>query len=351
MTMSAEKANEIESYMKERPHVVILGAGATVAAIPNGDRNGRKSSVMDGFIDKLGMGQLIQSVRLKTTSRNLEDVYSELHERPDCESVRDMLDDRIRGYFMDLELPDEPNIYDLMLLALRKKDLIATFNWDPLLLQAYQRAVKITKDLPELAFLHGNVLVGSCSEHKVSGIVYADCPKCGEPFVPGRLLYPIRHKNYSADPLINDSWNTIRSRLKRAYLVTIFGYSAPRTDAEAVALMKEAWGTVDSRTLEDFEFIDIRPEDELIESWSDFVHSHHYSVHANFFDSSLGRHPRRTTVELFDRTMNCVFTKATRAFDDGMGWERVGSLVAELTAEEARVGKGEFLSTDPASCD
>jgi hypothetical protein len=48
--MSSEKANQYEHLMKNRPHVVILGAGATMAAIPNGDKNGRKSSIMNGFI-------------------------------------------------------------------------------------------------------------------------------------------------------------------------------------------------------------------------------------------------------------------------------------------------------------
>ena len=33
-----------------RAHTVILGAGATMAAIPNGDRYGKKSSVMNGMI-------------------------------------------------------------------------------------------------------------------------------------------------------------------------------------------------------------------------------------------------------------------------------------------------------------
>ena len=36
-----------------RAHTVILGAGATMAAIPNGDKNGKKSSVMNGMISKL----------------------------------------------------------------------------------------------------------------------------------------------------------------------------------------------------------------------------------------------------------------------------------------------------------
>lgn len=346
--MTPEKAHEFQRIMKERPHVVILGAGATIAAIPNGDKNGRKSSVMDGFLEKLGMDQVILDAKLKTKSRNLEDIYTELHERDDCNEIRLILDSNIRKYFSVLEIPDEPNIYDLLLLALRKKDLVATFNWDPLLLQAYQRASRITKDLPDLAFPHGNVLVGYCPNHKYGGIINAQCPECGSYFQPGPLLYPIREKNYAADPYIKDNWNAIRNKLKRAYLVTIFGYSAPKTDSEAIALMKEAWGSIDSRNFEDFEFIDIRPEDELIASWSEFVHSHHYQVHTNFFASSLGQHPRRTTVELFDRTMECKFTKADRKFEPTMDWPTVRQLIEGLVKEEEAVRADGFLSVESA---
>lgn len=346
--MSSEKANQYEHLMKNRPHVVILGAGATMAAIPNGDKNGRKSSAMNGFIKSLGMTEILKEVSLQTSSNNLEDIYSELHDRPECDAIREDLDRRIREYFSELEIPDEPNIYDLLLLALRKKDLVATFNWDPLLLQAYQRASQITKDLPDLAFLHGNVLVGYCRKHKCGGILGACCRECGEPFDPAPLLYPVTHKNYAADPYIQDNWKAIQNKLKRAYLVTVFGYSAPKTDVEAIALLKEAWGTVNERNLEDFEFIDICDEDTLISSWQEFIHSHHYQVHKNFFSSSLAQHPRRTTVELFDRTMNCMFTKAVRKFTPGMRWENINSLVTELVIEENKLSAEGFLVTHKA---
>lgn len=338
-----EEIQEYQRLMKGRPHVVILGAGATIATIPSGDKNGRKSSGMDGFLEQLGMMKIINGVKLSTTSTNLEDIYTELYEREECGPIRELLDQTIREYFLEFEIPDHPTIYDLILLSLRRKDLVATFNWDPLLLQAYQRAVKITKDLPKLVFLHGNVLVGYCRDHNTGGIIYARCPDCGNNFEPGKLLYPIRHKDYAADPNTEDHWKTIRSELKRAYLVTIFGYSAPKTDSEAIALMKEAWGEVYSRELEDFEFIDIRPENQLLSSWSKFIHSHHYQIHTSFFDSSLAKFPRRSTVELFDRTMECKFTKPTKTFTQSMSWGEVESLVQALLDEEQKIKPNEFL--------
>ncbi|MDD1150260.1 hypothetical protein M5G25_18395 [Pseudomonas sp. TNT2022 ID357] len=343
--MAPKDSNEFERGMKARPHVVILGAGATMAAIPNGDKNGRRSSVMSGFLESLDMAEILKEVNLKTTSNNLEDIYSELHSRPECDDVRVELDRRIREYFSVLELPDEPNIYDLLLLSLRKKDLIATFNWDPLLLQAYQRVSKITQSLPDLAFLHGNVLVGYCRQHKCGGYIKARCRECGGVFEDAPLLYPVAQKNYSADPYIQDNWKAIRNKLKKAYLVTVFGYSAPKTDVEAIAILKDAWGYVKNRDLEDFEFIDICDEDVLVSSWDGFVHTHHYQAHKDFFSSSLAKHPRRTTVELFDRTMNCDFTDAFRKFTPGMGWDDIESLVDELVEEENKVPAGGFLVT------
>ncbi len=40
--------------------------------------------------------------------------------------------------------------------------------------------------------------------------------------------------------------------------------------------------------------IDIKPEDELFETWRPFVHTHHYQVHNDFYESWIPNHPRRT---------------------------------------------------------
>lgn len=73
--MSEINFQEYEYYMKNRLHVVILGAGASCAAIPKGDKYGRKISAMSGFIDKLGLNEIISKVSIHTSSDNLEDIY------------------------------------------------------------------------------------------------------------------------------------------------------------------------------------------------------------------------------------------------------------------------------------
>lgn len=328
---------DIEKLCKNRPHVVLLGAGASMAAIPNGDKNGLKTSVMAGFLEKLGMQDEIAGLNLKTNSDNLEDIYSEIAEEDKYKQVREKLDERIRNYFSSFEIPDEPTVYDYLLISLRKKDLVATFNWDPLLLQAYQRVHNITSDLPKLAFLHGNVMVGYCLEHKCGGNINGNvCIECHKPFSPSRLLYPIKKKNYTADSYTAYNWKVLKKELKKAYRVTIFGYSAPKTDVEAIDLLKEAWGNVESRNLEDFEFIDIAPEEQLLNSWEKFVHTHHYEYCQSFFDSCLAKFPRRTTEQLFDRTMNCKWLAPKNPILKGTSFSELGDLINPLLEEEDR---------------
>jgi hypothetical protein len=70
----------------------------------------------------------------------------------------------------------------------------------------------------------------------------------------------------------------------------VFGYSAPKTDVEAVDLMKEAWGQVEERRLEQTEII-ARPgadHDELHKTWDPFIHTHHYDIVESFYESWLG---------------------------------------------------------------
>lgn len=341
--MNEQEAFEYEKYYKNRPHVVILGAGASVATILKGDKNGRKISAMDGFLKNLGMSDIIENLNLKTKSQNLEDIYSELSEDDKYINIRNDLDDRIRTDFNKFEIPSHPTIYDMLLLSLRKKDLVATFNWDPLLLQAYQRVVKITDDLPQLGFLHGNVLVGYCEKDKIAGLLTNNCQKCHKKFTPSRLLYPVKQKNYNQDSYTFSHWETLKYYLKDAYQVTIFGYSAPKTDIEAIDMLKEAWGNINDRSMEEFEFIDIAEEDCLIETWEDFVHTHHYTYSNSFFDSTLARFPRRTIEALFDRTQNCFWLSPENPFKENMSFIELEQIVNRLIMEEKN-NKNKFIT-------
>jgi hypothetical protein len=104
-----------------------------------------------------------------------------------------------------LELPTEPTIYDSLVLALRPKDLIASFNWDPFLTQAFLRNNQIT-ELPNCAFLHGNVSIGYSAEDGRAGPAGARHRVTGNYYAPTPLLFPVTQKNYNHDPFIKQEW-------------------------------------------------------------------------------------------------------------------------------------------------
>ena len=298
-----EEINQIESG---RPHVVILGAGASYAAFPHGDKNGKKLPLMDGFVETLGIEKLVESSGIKTTSNNFEDIYSQIHEKSELSSLREELEREVYNYFQNMELPDEPTIYDHLVLSLRNKDFIATFNWDPFLVQAIRRN-GVRFKLPRPLFLHGNVEVGYCLNGHMMGNNGDVCKKCYEPLTPTKLLYPITEKNYHLNEFISRQWATLEDLLKNAFMVTIFGYGAPDSDVQAVELLKKAWGSPDSREFEEIEIIDVRNEDELRETWSPFIHSHHYRVEDDFYDSWIANHPRRTGEAYLNQFIKAMF--------------------------------------------
>lgn len=315
-------------------HTVILGAGATVAAIPNGDRNGKKSSVMNGLIEKLHLQDILCGVHLNTTSENLEDIYSELYARPECKEATQELERRLYDYFASLELPDEPTIYDFLVLSLTKKDVIATFNWDPLLLQAYVRCCRLTSNLPHILCLHGNVAMGFCTEHEEFGMVDAKCPICGQLLPPTKLLYPIKKKDYVSDVYIKSCWEGVELAIEQSSTITIFGYSAPSSDADAVALLKKAWGSLDERMHEEVSVIDIIDEDVMLEKWKDFIYSHHYKYENNFFDSYLGMFPRRSCEMIFATYQLNVAPDCNKGFRKDMSWDDIREVLSSLLTEE-----------------
>lgn len=204
------------------------------------------------------------------------------------------LEKRLYDYFASLELPESPTVYDFLILSLTNKDVIATFNWDPLLIQAYVRCHMLTNNLPHIFCLHGNVAMGYCSEHREFGTTDAVCAVCGKVLSPTKLLYPVKEKDYSSGDYIKGCWDATEYIIENSYMLTIFGYSAPSSDQAAVELLKKAWGNLEDRQLEEVSVIDIIDEDEMLKKWDQFIYSHHYRYSKGFFHSYLGMFPRRS---------------------------------------------------------
>jgi hypothetical protein len=278
-------------------HVVIIGAGASRASFPSGDANGNKLPLMSDFVETLQLQDLIDETGLEFPVNNFESIYSTLYKDKKLFNIQQKIESRISEYFSSLKLPEAPTLYDYLVLSLRSKDVIASFNWDPLLVQARQRNHGIA-NLPRLIFLHGNVSIGYCLIDRTAGLRGTACSQCNKQFEPSRLLYPIDQKNYHLDPFIDAQWIELQSDMKNASMFTVFGYSAPTSDVSAIELLKDGWGNSKDRNMEEIEFINIQAERTLIETWRDFVHTHHYSYSNDFFDSWIAKYPRRS-IEAF----------------------------------------------------
>ncbi|MDE2039836.1 MAG: hypothetical protein KGO96_08570 [Elusimicrobia bacterium] len=309
----ASVEDEIKDTSMGAPHVVLLGAGASRAAFPQGDRNGKALPLMADFVQHLGIGDYLREAGVPSDTTNFETAYSTLVGDPRGSDIREELETRIYEYFRSLEMPDSPTIYDHLLLAMRPKDVIATFNWDPFLLEAVQRNNRVLKGrVPALLFLHGNVAAGFCPKDRVHGFRGAVCSKCKEPMRGVPLLYPIAAKNYENDPSIAASWAFMKLALKKTFMFTVFGYGAPSSDTAALSLLREAWGDVEKRSLEQTEIIDIRPKEELAKTWEPFIHTHHYETHDDFFDSWIAKHPRRSGEAYWNQYMMAKFISNNR---------------------------------------
>lgn len=292
------KLNTIPAYLPKEnfnyhPHVVILGAGASLAAFPKGDKYERRLPLMNNIVEVVGLEPELQALGINTGTDNFEDLYEHLNKRyhgnPHFESIKN----KIHHYFKFLCLPNELTLYDKLVLSLRENDLIATFNWDPFLGLAFQRNRHI-KRLPKIAFLHGNVFVGMCRKHKTKGFTNCACPQCGNMFEHVDLLYPVKNKNYTDNEFIDEEWKLLKDTLNDAYMVTVFGYSAPKTDVAARKIMHEVWANNRIRDFGEIKIIDIQTKERIRENWSEFFVRQHYGITNNFDNSYLAHYPRRS---------------------------------------------------------
>ena len=327
-----ESINNIE----QKPHLFILGAGATKACIPNGDKNKLPSPVMEGFLKTIGQEDILSGVTLKTSSSNIESIYSELYERSEYTAKVKEIEDIIVRHFSSMQIPDEPTLYDYLILSLRCKDCIATFNWDPLLTQAYLRVRKITDDLPQLVFLHGNVAIGLCKEcYTFSPLSFPYCPKCHRKLEEMPLLYPVKDKSYTQHWGIKGSWTTFEHYIEKAAIVTIWGYGAPESDVKAKEMMLKAFSS-SYRKLDQIEVIDIADPRKTADKWENFSKetNYHIKVVKSLSETLLWEFPRRSVEGYVKRNITGWWGNSKLFLKEGMSWDEVELLFQPLLEQE-----------------
>src|ERR1044071_7849227 len=98
----------IETVTIEEPHLVLLGAGASRAALPDGDASGQKLPLMNDFVDCVpGIRSIIGG-----DVQNFEEAYSLIASDPGRASDCLQLERLIYEYFAALRLPETPTLYD-----------------------------------------------------------------------------------------------------------------------------------------------------------------------------------------------------------------------------------------------
>jgi hypothetical protein len=276
------------------PHVLILGAGASLAAFPNGDRNGNLLPLMKNIASIISLEKELSHFGIKGTVSDFEKTYNDLYFKYAGDEILKKIEDKIFDYFSKLRLPDQLTLYDKLVLSLREKDLIATFNWDPFLALAIQRNRHL-KRLPNIVFLHGNAFVGTCQEHNTIGFINCACSKCGRLFQKVDLLYPVQEKNYSDNDFIRNEWAVLKLYLEKAFMITIFGYSAPKTDLAAREVLLDVWKNNPIQNFAEIEIIDIDRKEKIEYNWHEFFVKNHYIIRKKIEHSYIGLYPRRST--------------------------------------------------------
>ncbi len=286
-----------------------MGAGASRAAFPDGDRNGEKLPLMADFAKVVGVKDMLRGWGIDY-ERNFEDIFSELYEKGEADKIKEV-QRRVESYFGGLEIPDEPTLYDHLVLSLGENDIVVTFNWDPLLHMAMERNVLSGLDVPRVVYPHGNVRIGYCERDKKYDSAGRACTTCGEPYKNTPLLYPIRQKDYDKEPFVRAQWATARRGLRQAPVLTVFGYSAPKTDVAAFELVQNAWKSNSLREIAEIEFIvgpDVEHE-EVEEAWEPIIGTNHYRVHWDFYESSMAKYPGRTGEAFYEQSVAGVPAK------------------------------------------
>jgi len=291
-----------------RPHAVLLGAGASLAALPNGDKWGKRLPLMNNVVDVLELGWVFEEHDIPYKGINFETLYSDLVIGGNHPEAVSAVEATAFSYFHGMRLPDHPTIYDHLVLSLRPKDFVATFNWDPFLSQAIERNyTQLDVDPPHIAYLHGCVRIGYCDKHApiTFGTVDGSCLRCGGELTQSQLLYPVAQKNYASDSHCAAAWRDTQMVLNRAMIFTVFGYGAPSSDSEAIGLLKAGWGDTTERSNELVEIIDRpgRPREELEELWAPFINEEGAEVWGDFYDSWIAKCTRRSCDGLWDQQM------------------------------------------------
>lgn len=271
-------------------HLVILGAGSTIATIPNGDKNGEESYTLANLLKDKTFTSFLEKVQGNFSTNDVEDLCKQLYkeDRPlyyEFESL-------VRKKYARLELPEEFTILDRLVLSLTPNDAIVSFNWDDLVIQAYQRMSDYVPEemLPILAFPHGNAQTVYNNKHYTSKRIVTSPGWFDSP-----LNMPVDEIDYKSDVFINSQWHILDFYMRNAQMITFFGYRGPSSDEQDLKHLDELFAK--NKICDKIEIIDKDLESSIqvakrLERFK--MQTNWLYPCADFWHNSIAKHPRRT---------------------------------------------------------
>lgn len=308
----------------EFKHLVILGAGSTIATIPNGDKNGEFGYTLANLLNDKCFTSFVKKAQAKGfLTSDVEDLCNQL-----CKEDKPLYDEfetLVRKKYASLELPEEFTILDRLVLSLTPNDAIVSFNWDDLLIQAYQRMSEFVpeKMLPILAFPHGNAQAVYNNKHYTSKRIVT-----GANWIDSPLNMPVDEVDYKSDIFIGSQWNILDFFMRNAQMITFFGYSGPSSDELDLQHLDELFAK--NEICDKIEIID-KDLDTAMEVAKRLVRfkmqSNWLYPCADFWHSTIAKYPRRTLSVLDNWNYSVKTAAKAKTLAEFMG--QVGPLIEE----------------------
>lgn len=121
------------------PHVVIVGAGASIAACKI-DKNGKEVPLLKNIHNILELTDELTKYNFSDEQMvDFEKLFSFIYGKNKYKNLQAKLEYEVCDYFSKLVIPDAPTLYDYLILSLTEKDAIISFNWDPFLMQSLSK--------------------------------------------------------------------------------------------------------------------------------------------------------------------------------------------------------------------
>src|SRR5260370_37812803 len=93
------KAEEIADFQQVRPHLIILGAGASRAAFPQGERQGRRLPLMADFTEIVPVAPIVQRSGVEWERKNFQEGDSLLSQNEEYSTQQTDLDEALVNSF------------------------------------------------------------------------------------------------------------------------------------------------------------------------------------------------------------------------------------------------------------